>query len=202
MVDAIIERSKAFDENTVSRVFVNMEGKNHIAHKVTEIIEEDDVIFLDISSTALSIAGILKNTNKNITVITNMNRVIMEFDNSPNIETIFIGGIYNKKLGGTIGACAIEQINNFNIDKAFIGAGGVNIEENFLSNFNYDESILKATILRNSKKNYILADEEKFFKDGAYKFGLLSDVDYLITDREPNDEIKAALEKEDVIVMF
>ena len=41
-----------------------MEGKNHIAHKVTEIIEEDDVIFLDISSTALSIAGILKNTNK------------------------------------------------------------------------------------------------------------------------------------------
>ena len=191
-----------FDENTVSRVFVNMEGKNHIAHKVTEIIEEDDVIFLDISSTALSIAGILKNTNKNITVITNMNRVIMEFDNSPNIETIFIGGIYNKKLGGTIGACAIEQINNFNIDKAFIGAGGVNIEENFLSNFNYDESILKATILRNSKKNYILTDEEKFFKDGAYKFGLLSDVDYLITDREPNDEIKAALEKEDVIVIF
>ena len=192
---AIIERSKAFDENTVSRVFVNMEGKNHIAHKVTEIIEEDDVIFLDISS-------ILKNTNKNITVITNMNRVIMEFDNSPNIETIFIGGIYNKKLGGTIGACAIEQINNFNIDKAFIGAGGVNIEENFLSNFNYDESILKATILRNSKKNYILTDEEKFFKDGAYKFGLLSDVDYLITDMEPNDEIKAALEKEDVIVIF
>ena len=126
----------------------------------------------------------------------------MEFDNSPNIETIFIGGIYNKKLGGTIGACAIEQINNFNIDKAFIGAGGVNIEENFLSNFNYDESILKATILRNSKKNYILTDEEKFFKDGAYKFGLLSDVDYLITDREPNDEIKAALEKEDVIVIF
>ena len=125
---AIIERAKAFDENTVSRVFVNMEGKNHIAHKVTEIIEEDDVIFLDISSTALSIAGILKNTNKNITVITNMNRVVMEFDNSPNIETIFIGGIYNKKLGGTIGACAIEQINNFNIDKAFIGAGGVNIE--------------------------------------------------------------------------
>ena len=179
-----------------------MEGKNHIAHKVTEIIEEDDVIFLDISSTALSIAGILKNTNKNITVITNMNRVIMEFDNSPNIETIFIGGIYNKKLGGTIGACAIEQINNFNIDKAFIGAGGVNIEENFLSNFNYDESILKATILRNSKKNYILTDEEKFFKDGAYKFGLFSDVDYLITDREPNDEIKAALEKEDVIVIF
>lgn len=199
---AIIERTKAFDENTVSRVFVNMEGKNHIAHKVTEIIEEDDVIFLDISSTALSIAGILKNTNKNITVITNMNRVVMEFNNSPNIETIFIGGIYNKKLGGTIGACAIEQINNFNIDKAFIGAGGVNIEENFLSNFNYDESILKATILRNSKKNYILADEEKFFKDGAYKFGLFSDVDYLITDREPNDEIKAALEKEDVIVIF
>ena len=44
--------------------------------------------------------------------------------------------------------------------------------------------------------------KEKFFKDGAYKFGLFSDVDYLITDREPNDEIKAALEKEDVIVIF
>ena len=190
--------------------------KEERLEKILEIIEKKQKVLVkdlserfDVSESmirkdlkTLENEGILKNTNKNITVITNMNRVVMEFDNSPNIETIFIGGIYNKKLGGTIGACAIEQINNFNIDKAFIGAGGVNIEENFLSNFNYDESILKATILRNSKKNYILADEEKFFKDGAYKFGLFSDVDYLITDREPNDEIKATLEKEDVIVIF
>lgn len=60
-----------------------------------------------------------------------MNRILMEFDYSPNIEVISVGGTFNKRLGGTVGAYTVEQIKHFNIDKAFVGAGGVNIEENF-----------------------------------------------------------------------
>ena len=135
---AILERGRAYNENTTSRVFVNIEGKEHIAKVVCDILEEEDVIFLDISSTNLTIASMIRNTTKNITVITNMNRILMEFDYSPNIEVISVGGTFNKRLGGTVGAYTVEQIKHFNIDKAFVGAGGVNIEENFLSNFNFD----------------------------------------------------------------
>lgn len=199
---AILERGRAYNENTTSRVFVNIEGKEHIAKVVCDILEEEDVIFLDISSTNLTIASMIRNTTKNITVITNMNRILMEFDNSPNIEVISVGGTFNKRLGGTVGAYTVEQIKGFNIDKAFVGAGGVNVEENFLSNFNFDEAIVKREILKNSKKNYIVMDDEKFYKDGAHKFGVLEDVDYIITDKAPDETVKAALDKYDVEAIF
>ena len=131
-----------------------------------------------------------------------MNRILMEFDYSPNIEVISVGGTFNKRLGGTVGAYTVEQIKHFNIDKAFVGAGGVNIEENFLSNFNFDESIVKKEILKNSKKNYIVMDDEKFYKDGAHKFGTLEDVDYIITDKAPDDTVKVELDKYDVKVIY
>ena len=177
---AILERGRAYNENTTSRVFVNIEGKEHIAKVVCDILEEEDVIFLDISSTNLTIASMIRNTTKNITVITNMNRILMEFDYSPNIEVISVGGTFNKRLGGTVGAYTVEQIKHFNIDKAFV----------------------KKEILKNSKKNYIVMDDEKFYKDGAHKFGTLEDVDYIITDKAPDDTVKVELDKYDVKVIY
>lgn len=47
------------------------------------------------------------------------------------------------------------------------------LKRTFWSNFNFDESIVKKEILKNSKKNYIVMDDEKFYKDGAHKFGTL-----------------------------
>lgn len=131
-----------------------------------------------------------------------MNRIAMEFDYSPNIDVILVGGQYNKKLGGSIGPSAIEQIKCFKIDKAFIGAGGVNVEGNFASNFNYDESFVKREILKNSKSNYIVIDDDKFYKDGSYKFGKLEEVDYIITEKEPEESIKMALKEYEVKLIF
>ena len=163
-----IRKRIVHNENTTSRVFVRLRmQRTYLGKLVFDIIEENDVIFLDISTTNLTIASMIRNTTKNITVITNMNRIAMEFDYSPNIDVILVGGHYNKKLGGTMGKCSIEQIKSFKIDKAFIGAGGVNVEENFVSNFNYDESVVKREILKNSKRSYIVIDDEKFYKDGS-----------------------------------
>lgn len=199
---AILEREKSYDESTTSRVFVDLESKEYIGKLAIDIIEDEDVIFLDISTTNYTIANMLKNTNKNITVITNMNRIAMEFDFSPTVNVILIGGNYNKKLGGSVGISAVNQINNFRIDKAFIGAGGVNVEGNFLSNFNYDESFIKREVLKCSKKRYILSNDEKFYKDGSYKFGTLEDIDYIVTEKEPEESIKKMLAEFEVKVIF
>ena len=199
---AILEREKSFNDNTISRVFVDLESKEYLGKLVLDIIEENDIIFLDISTTNHTIATILKSTTKNITVITNMNRIAIEFDHNSNIDVILIGGEYNKKLGGTIGAGAIDQIGKVRIDKAFIGVGGVNVEENFISNFNYDESFTKNKILKNSKKNYIVMNDEKFYKDGSFKFGTLDDINYIITEKEPEDSIKKMLVQHEVKIIF
>ena len=99
---AILERESSYDEKTNSRFFVDLESKSYLGKLVVDIIEDNDVIFLDISTTNHAIAMMLSDTKKNLTVITNMNRIAMEFDRTPNIDVILIGGHYNKKLGGKI----------------------------------------------------------------------------------------------------
>lgn len=199
---AILERESSYDEKTTSRVFVDLESKARLGELVLDIIEENDVIFLDISTTNHTIANMLTSTKKNLTVITNMNRIAMEFDRTSNIDVILIGGHYNKKLGGTVGNEAIEQIKNFKITKAFVGAGGINIEENFISNFNYDEAAVKSEILKSSKKKYIVANYEKLYKDGAYKFATLQDIDCIVLEKEPENDIKELLKKFQVEVIY
>lgn len=198
---AILERESSYDEKTNSRVFIDLESKSYLGELVVDIIEDNDVIFLDISTTNHTIAMMLGATKKNLTIITNMNRIAMEFDRAPNVDVILIGGRYNKKLGGTVGSAAIEEIKKFKITKAFVGAGGINIEENFISNFNYDEAAVKKEILRCSKKRYIVANYEKLYKDGAYKFATLDDIDYIVTEKEPEESIKEILNQKEVKVI-
>lgn len=199
---AILERKIEHNEKTSSRVIINLDEKESIGKIAINEIEEEDVIFLDISSTNYMIANMLSNFNKKITLITNMNRIAMEFDFNPNIDIIQIGGTYNKKLGGAIGAFSVEEIKKFKIDKAFIGAGGINIEENFISNFNLDEAETKKAIINASKVTYLLGDNDKFYKDGSYKFSTLNEIEYIITDKEPDINIVEALRKTKVKVLY
>lgn len=199
---AILERKIIHDEGTSSRVIQNLDEKQRIAKIVIDEIEENDVIFLDISSTNYMVSNMMRNFNKKITLITNMNRIAMDFDHNDNIDIIQIGGSYNKKLGGTVGAFSIEEIKKFKIDKAFIGAGGINIEENFASNFNLDEAETKKAIIKYSNITYLLGDSEKFYKDGSYKFSSIDDVEYIITDTKPNEEILKNLSKTNVKVLY
>lgn len=199
---AILERESSYDEKTNSRILVDLETKSRLGKLILDMIEDNDVIFLDISTTNHTIAMMLSNTKKNITIITNMNRIVMEFDRVPNVDVILIGGHYNKRLGGTVGSAVVEQIKNFKITKAFIGAGGINVEDNFISNFNYDEAAVKAEVLRCSKKRYIVANYEKLYKDGAYKFACLEDIDYIVTEKEPEESILKILNEKEVKVIF
>lgn len=199
---AILERQISNNSNTTSRVIRDLEGKERISKLAVSEIEEDDVIFLDISSTNYTIATFIDKIQKNITIITNMNRIAMLFDYSSNINVVFIGGVYNKDLGGTIGTEAIESIKKFKVNKSFIGVGGINIESDFISNCNLDEANTKKAIIEISKKSYLVGTNEKFYRDGSYKFSSLKDIEYIITDSKPDEKVMGNLEKHEVKIIY
>jgi len=199
---AILERKILSNKNTNSRVINDLEGKDKISNLVFNEIEDKDVIFLDISTTNYAIATALERTKKNITIITNMSRIAMLFNYTPNVDIIFVGGNYNKDLAGTIGSETIEAIRRFRVNKAFIGAGGINIESDFVSNFNLDEANTKKSIIEISKKSYLVATNEKFYRDGSYKFANLKDIDCIITDTKPDEKIIEYLRKYEVEIIY
>ncbi|MGL5379967.1 DeoR/GlpR family DNA-binding transcription regulator [Clostridium sp.] len=199
---AILERKILHNENLTSRVITDIDEKEEVAKKALNCIEDEDIIFLDTASTNYTLATMLANINKRVTVITNMNRIASLFDKNSLVDVICIGGSYNKKLGATVGASAIEEIKKFRVDKAFIGVAGVNIKNNFVSNFNLEEANTKKAIIASSKKSYLLMGNEKFYVDGAFKFSGLEDIDYIITDEKPEDSIEELLKKYSLEIIY
>ncbi|MPQ43889.1 DeoR/GlpR family DNA-binding transcription regulator [Clostridium tarantellae] len=199
---AILERKIVYDDSILYRLAKNIDRKNGIANIAINLIEENDVIFLDASSINYSIAAMLSSISKKLTLITNMNRIAIMFDNNPFINVICIGGIYNKNLGATIGSVAISEIESYRINKSFIGAGGINIENNFISNIDLDEAMTKKAIIKNSKNIYIVMENEKFYTDCFYKFSKLEEINAIITDKKPEDNIMNKLIDKEISIIY
>ncbi|MGL4571034.1 MAG: DeoR/GlpR family DNA-binding transcription regulator [Clostridium sp.] len=199
---ALLPRNLAESTSISNRLIKNVDTKKIIAEKAFNIIEENDTIFLDISSTNYLLAELLANSTKKITVITNMVEMTALFNNpSLNITIICIGGIYNKELGGVIGSEAITSIKKYRFNKSFIGSCGINIFDKSISNFDLEEGNTKKSIIDCSSKAYLLIENKKFHYDGTYKFSKLGDIDYIITENEPDKQILKVIEKANVKII-
>jgi DeoR family transcriptional regulator, fructose operon transcriptional repressor len=166
------------------RKSINIEKKRSIAYKALNLIEENDIIFLDVSTINLELAKMLKKEEKNITVFSNMIQIILELSECKNINLICSGGEFNKNVGAFVGTTTNEYIEKFTYDKSFIGVCAVNRETGFISNTHLEEGNTKKTIIENSKKSYIVMEKEKFNYDEFYKFAKIDDIIAIITEDE------------------
>lgn len=198
---AIIKRNIAETTSISNRMIKNINAKKEIAKKAFECIEENDIVFLDISSINFILAEIIAKSNKAVTLLTNMVELTSFFKDTSTVTVICIGGIYNKKLGGVIGSEAIESILRYRVMKAFIGSCGVNILDQSISNFDLEEGHTKKAIISSAKTTYVLMENEKFYYDGTYKFAHLKDIDGIITQEIPDFEICEILKKHHLQLM-
>jgi len=192
---AIFKRNIAETTSISNRMIKNLTSKKEIAKKAFECIEENDIIFLDISSINFILAEVIAKSNKAITLLTNMVELTSFFKDTSTVTVICIGGIYNKKLGGVVGSEAIESILKYRVTKAFIGSCGVNILDQSISNFDLEEGHTKKAIISAAKTTYVLMENEKFYYDGTYKFAHLKDIDGIITQETPDFEICEIIKK-------
>ena len=196
---AIQQREIARNVKVLSRVNDNLSAKKAITEKAVKLINDGDTIFLDISSTNLILASLLSETKKKITIITNMLDIMNKLSNSPQVKLIGIGGTYRIELNGYIGAAAIEQINAYRIDKAFIGSAGVNMKERNLSTFDVEDGLTKKAIINVSKEVVLLAESNKFALDGNYIFSDFERLNTIITNQKMSYEVIKKLEEHNSI---
>ncbi len=181
---AIIQRDHIDLKNIDERKNINKKEKRLIALKAIKLINDEDVVFLDVSTNNLEIAKELNKTNKKITIITNMIEIVWELRLNNNIKVVSIGGEFNKKVEAIVGGAADRYIRNFNYDKCFIGVGGVNKDTGDISTIHLEDGDTKKTIIECSNKSYIVMENEKFNYDEFYKFATIDDITGIITENE------------------
>ena len=150
-----------------------LQEKGEVARYICEnILQSGQTIYLDAGTSTYEMIEHLR--DRKLTVVTNSTYHLPKLINN-KIHTIILGGTIKHSTQAVIGSVAIEQLKKYSFDMCFIGCNG--IDENFgVTTAEENESFIKATALRNSKKKYILADKSKFGHRKFQKFAELDDV--------------------------
>jgi Transcriptional regulators of sugar metabolism len=192
---AIQKRKSADMDRVPDRMHINTSAKEKIAEKAFNLIKDRETIFLDISTTNILLAQLLSNSNKPVTVVTNMTDIVDALSKENNINVVCTGGVLNKYLDGFTGSSTIEFINKYNFDKAFVGSCGVDILDNNITTFDIEDGNTKKAIITSSKETYLVMESNKFYYDGSYKFATLSDIKGILTDSLPDTDILGILDE-------
>lgn len=134
--------------------------KQIVAELANNLVEDGDAIYLDSGTTCNMLFELIK--KKRITIITS-NVSILKTAGDIKAKIILLGGSLNSYLSSVDGALTEDNIKRFNYDKAFLGANGVDAVYG-VSTPSMSEAAKKATVLKHSKKIYLLCDSSKFNK--------------------------------------
>ncbi|MEY7999841.1 DeoR/GlpR family DNA-binding transcription regulator [Clostridium sp. Mt-5] len=184
----------------MDKEIVNKNEKERIGKRAAEFLKEGQSLILDAGTTCLEVAKHIK-AMKDITVITNDIKIVMELFKYTNIRLFCTGGIVQENVGALIGRHAELFIQSFNVDYAFIGVTSVNSNYS-VSTPTAEKAYLKRLMINNANKSVLLADHSKFNKTSFSKVCNIDEVNILISDIELKDNIKKDLERFETKLYF
>ncbi|MBN2301825.1 MAG: DeoR/GlpR transcriptional regulator [Lentisphaerae bacterium] len=166
-----------FDDKTA----IATKEKYAIAQAALKFIKPNDSIFLDGGSTILTLAGMLQDA-VHLTVVTNSLRVASTLSGKgPNV--ILVGGELRRLSQTFVGPLTKPVLDELHVDSAFIGTIALSHREG-LTTTDPREAFTKKTVMAHARQVILLADSSKIGKISFVRFGSLSDVHILITDKK------------------
>ncbi len=168
----------------------NLEKKQLIGKKASELIETGDTIILDSGSTTTEIAKNLIG-RKGLTVITNALNIALILGAEPGIELIVTGGEFKPPTLSLTGQKAADFFEDIHVDKLFLATAGISLRSG-LTYPSLSDIVVKKAMIDAADTTYLVADSTKIDKNAFASLGALSLIDYIITDASI-DQTKAEI---------
>lgn len=170
------------ERNVFSRINTSRPEKRAIAEKALRLIKPGQTVFLDISTTNLQLAELLAASDVSCMVVSNMLDVLKTVAKNPGITATCPGGTVNLELNGLVSAATLAMLERMRFDVSFLGAVGVDVEDDGVTTFDQEDSLIKECVLERSDACYLVADAHKLAACGNYRYAALSDFDGLIME--------------------
>ena len=196
---AVATASLGSEQEYAVRTNLRAREKNAIAAEAAKLIAPDDSVYLGVGTTVQAMASFLKDM-RSLTVFTNALRTAVELSDAPGCSVILPGGQLRAKDLTLSGFPAEENFAHFNVDKAFIGIGG--ITESAVTDFHSGEARIHRQLIRNARQSIVLADSDKLGLRAVVNVCPLSDIDIVVTDSNAPRPIVKALEQAGVRVII
>lgn len=133
-------------------------------------------------------------------LITNSVSIGHKLSSTSSFDVEILGGTIRGVTGAAVGPQTIHALQRRRADVVFLGTNGISAEFG-LSTPNADEAAVKTALIEAGRTRILLADSSKLGQSSLVRFGLLEDIDTLITDTAPHGALAKALAEADVTVL-
>ncbi len=175
------------------RAQINAERKGWLAQWASGQIDSGDVIFLDASTTVLSIAPYLLDRT-NLTVVTNGVEIARAIASNPTNTVIMAGNILAADGNTLLGPVPMHLLETLHIRTAFFSCAGLSEEIGLLER-DIQEAQIKREIIDRADNKVALIDSSKVGKGGLSPFILWDAVDHVVTDTDVQPETVESIRK-------
>lgn len=165
-----------------NRLGKNYEKKLRIAKKVASLVREGECILIESGSVNALLARELVKIRK-VTIMTTNLYIARQFRKNEEADIVILGGIYQHDSEALVGKITKANIDQINIDKAFIGVDGYTTENGFMLRDMFRAEI-SSHIIQKAKDLFVVSDSSKFGCTGLTSICSLKDIQHVATDRD------------------
>jgi len=176
----------AADIGTSSAYVLDREVDSHAKAKsaacaeAVKLLSDDDTVFIDCGSTLIHLADRIP-PDIGITAICYSLNIADILSRKPNVRLILLGGVYHAASASFAGNEGLEALGRLGINKAFISAGGVDVERG-VSCSNFYEIPIKQKVMLGAIESHLVVDSSKFGKVRPAYFAKLDQFTSIITE--------------------
>lgn len=198
------DRFSTNEESILVRTDQRQPEKTRIAEAALALIPQDRTgsILIDAGSTTEALAELLaartaattalSEPAAELVVITHSLPVAAKLSGEPGIALHLLGGKVRGITQAAVGQSTVEAARRLRPDIAFIGTNGIHAAFG-LSTPDPEEAAVKAAFVQSARRIVVLADASKLDAETLVQFASLKDLDTLITDTKPSQDLADAL---------
>jgi DeoR/GlpR family transcriptional regulator of sugar metabolism len=165
-----------------------VEQKERLARAAATLLEADETVFIDSSTTAYYSARRILAGTSGVTCLTNLVPVMDLFAtvDPSGASMVGLGGIFRALTLSFVGPCTIRTIESYIADRALISVKGIT-SGGYLTDINPLEAEVKREMIRSSERPVLLVDGRKFEQRGSSIIAHVSEVSLVVTaDAHPS----------------
>lgn len=179
---AMALQNKVMSDYKVSeRANLNQEEKIMIAKYAAELINDNDLVFIDAGTTTAGIIDYV--TAKKVTFITNAISHALKISEK-GYPVYLTGGLLKSTTEALVGAACYENLQRYNFSIGFFGTNGVTHKEGFTTP-DVEEAKIKELALSRTQAPYVLCDHTKFHSTSPVVFAAYNKACIIATGNVP-----------------
>ena len=182
------------------RLAKNYDLKRRIAMEAAKLVKDGETVLIESGSTCTLLAEQLAFEKNDVTIITNSCFLANYVRKSESVRVILLGGEYQKESQVNVGPLVRKVIDDFRVDKLFIGIDGFDPKRGFTGS-DISRCDTARTLATAANQVNILTDSSKFDNLGILTEFEFSEIAKVFTDDGINQTTRNLLKEKGIQVI-